>query len=134
MDVLQTVNEHERLSEQISIILLKKANSKAKIKELRELSDSCVSLSAKAHANYYIKQLQKARIGKVKKSMLWIYFLSYLTFTLFRIWWYYNPGNNPLPATDNSISDLIVLIYIITALAAIIRAAPTGNNAHRLLK
>ena len=120
MDLLQTVAEHERLSEQIEIILSKKANTKGKMKNLRELSNSCVSLSSKAHADYYINQLQKARAEKVKRAMLWIYFFSYLTFTLLRIWWYYNPEDNPLPETNNTISDLIVFLFIITIVVVII--------------
>lgn len=108
---LLTYEEDKQLTEIINAILSEKTNTVSKIKELRHLRLNVSSSLGLSHIDYYLNQLQSNILSFVGHLISFILVLLYLIFTLFRVYWLYHPGENPLPSTGITITDLIIAFY-----------------------
>lgn len=120
MDILKIIDENESVSNEISEILSGSDSKKIKVRRLKTLRDNCEFPLAKAHAEYCIELLRKEQTAKLKRIILSLFLLSYLIFTLCRVWWYYSPESNPFPNTNYTVSDLIMAMYVLTIVNGIL--------------
>ena len=88
MDILKTINEKKSISNNIADIMSSGDSKKKKSRRLEALRDNCKSNLGKAHIEYYIETLRKERRETLQRIVLALFSLSYLTFTLCRVWWY----------------------------------------------
>ena len=129
MDILKTINEKKSISNNIADIMSSGDSKKKKSRRLEALRDNCKSNLGKAHIEYYIETLRKERRETLQRIVLALFSLSYLTFTLCRVWWYYHPDSNPFPETNYTVSDLIQVIYLLTIIGIVlcgVRKAVSG--------
>lgn len=132
MEILQMINENQSILNGIAEIMSSSDSKKEKSRRLQELRDNCDSELAKAHIEYYIEAMRKERNNTVQRIVLTLFSLSYLTFTLFRVWWYYHPDSSPFPETNYTVSDLIQVIYLLTIICVVLcgvrKAVSTVNK------
>ena len=114
---LKSIEENTRLSAEITEILSSKDGSGTKLRRLKALRGESAYPLSRSHAGYYINKLRKKRAETAKRVTLAAFSAAYFVFTLLRVWWYYRPQRNPFPKTDYTVSDLIVLLYILPAAA-----------------
>ena len=135
METLKTINENASVSIEISDIMSSADTKKKKARRLKALRDSCDSSAAKAHIEYYIESLRQERRETVRRIVLALFSLSYLAFTLCRVWWYYHPESNPFPETNYTAADLIQVIYLLTIIGIVLwgvrKAVSDINNRKR---
>ena len=86
MEILENVNENASVSIEISDIMSSADTKKKKARRLKALRDSCDSSAAKAHIEYYIESLRQKQRETVRRIVLALFSLSYLLFTLCRVW------------------------------------------------
>ena len=137
MKILQTINENESILNGISEIISSSDSKKKKARRLKELRDNCYSELANAHIEYYIDLLRKERRETLQSIVLTLFSLSYLAFTLCRVWWYYHPDSNPFPETNYTVSDLIQVIYLLTIIGIVlygVRKSVSGVKKSREVK
>ena len=137
METLKTINENASVSIEISDIMSSADTKKKKARRLKALRDSCDSSAAKAHIEYYIKALRQERRETVRRIVLALFSLTYLAFTLCRVWWYYHPDSNPFPETNYTVSDLIQVIYLLTIIGIVlygVRKVVSGVKKSRAVK
>ena len=120
MDIFKIIDENESLSNELAEILSGSDSKKTKVRRLKTLRDNCEFPLAKAHAEYCIELLRKEQTAKLKHVFLLFFFLSYLIFTLCRVWWYYFPENNSFPKTNYTVSDLLTAMYALTIFSGIL--------------
>ncbi len=120
METLKTICENESVSSEISEIISCTDSKRTKARRLKTLRDSCKSPLARSHAEYYIEALRKEQRKSIKRTVLALFSLSYLIFTLCRVWWYYRPEHNPFPETNNTVVDLRMAIYFVTIVATVL--------------
>ena len=111
METLKTINENASVSIEISDIMSSADTKKKKSRRLKALRDSCDSSAAKAHIEYYIESLRQKQRETVRRIVLALFSLTYLAFTLCRVWWYHHPESNPFPETNYTVVDLIQVMY-----------------------
>lgn len=132
MEILQMINENQSILNGIAEIMSSSDSKKEKSRRLQGLRDNCDSELAKAHIEYYIEAMRKERNNTVQRIVLTLFSLSYLTFTLFRVWWYYHPDSSPFPETNYTVSDLIQVIYLLTIICVVLcgvrKAVSTVNK------
>ena len=137
MDILKTINEKKSISNNIADIMSSGDSKKKKSRRLEALRDNCKSNLGKAHIEYYIETLRKERRETLQRIVLALFSLSYLTFTLCRVWWYYHPDSNPFPETNYTVSDLIQVIYLLTIIGIVlygVRKVVSGVKKSRAVK
>ena len=120
MDIFQIISENKHIENEISEVMSCSQGNVTKIRKLKALSNKCESELAHARTEYYVKTLRKKVTNTIKKTVIVLFSLSYLIFTLFRISWYYHPENNPLP--PNTKYDVVFLIkatYYLVIIAAV---------------
>ena len=129
MEIFKTINENKSVSSEISEIIFCTDSKIIKSQRLKALRDNCKSPLARSYAEYYIEMLRKERRVTIKRIVLAFFSLSYLIFTLCRVWWYYHPESNPFPETNYTVSDLIQVIYLLTIIGIVlygVRKAVSG--------
>ena len=135
MEILQTINENESISNGIADILSPADSKKKKSHRLEALRDNCNSELGKAQIKYYIEALRKEKYKILQRIVLALFSLPYLIFMLCRVWWYYCPDNNPFPETNYTVSDLIQVIYLLIIIGIVLcgvrKAVSTVNNRKR---
>ena len=135
MEILKTINEKKSISNNIADIMSSGDSKKKKSRRLEALRDNCKSNLGKAHIEYYIETLRKERRETLQRIVLALFSLSYLTFTLCRVWWYYHPDSNPFPETNYTAADLIQVIYLLTIIGIVLwgvrKAVSDINNRKR---
>lgn len=109
---LYAFEENEKLSAEIRKIISENDSDNIKIHKLKSLKADINTPLAQSHIDYYIKKLYKTMRDRFSCLMCAVVAMSYLLFTLCRVFWYYHPEENPLPETNNTISDLIVILYL----------------------
>ena len=137
MEILKTIDENDSVSNDIHDIMSSADDKKKKSRRLKELRDNCDSELTKAHIKYYIEAMRKERNKKVQRIVLALFSLSYLAFTLCRVWWYYHPDSNPFPEPNYTVSDLIQVIYLLTIIGIVlygVRKAVSGVKKSRAVK
>ena len=137
MEILKIIIENESVSDEISEILSSSDSKKIRSRKLKALRDNCNSELGKAQIEYYIEAMRKERNKKVQRIVLALFSLSYLAFTLCRVWWYYHPESNPFPETNYTVSDLIQVIYLLTIIGIVlygVRKAVSGVKKSRAVK
>ena len=120
METLKTINENASVSIEISDIMSSADTKKKKARRLKTLRDSCDSSAAKAHIEYYIESLRQERRETVRRIVLALFSLTYLAFTLCRVWWYHHPESNPFPETNYTVADVLQAVYLITIAGAVL--------------
>ena len=120
METLKTINENASVSIEISDIMSSADTKKKKARRLKALRDSCDSSAAKAHIEYDIESLRQERRETVRRIVLALFSLTYLAFTLCRVWWYHHPESNPYPETNYTVVDLIQVMYLLLIAAAVL--------------
>ena len=120
METLKTINENASVSIEISDIMSSADTKKKKARRLKALRDSCDSSAAKAHIEYYIESLRQERRETVRRIVLALFSLTYLAFTLCRVWWYHHPESNPYPETNYTVADVLQAVYLITIAGAVL--------------
>lgn len=120
METLKTINENASVSIEISDIMSSADTKKKKSRRLKALRDSCDSSAAKAHIEYYIESLRQKQRETVRRIVLALFSLTYLAFTLCRVWWYHHPESNPFPETNYTVADLIQVIYLLLIAATVL--------------
>ena len=120
MAVLTTICENRYASGAISQIMSEQCGKITKIRKLKVLRNTCQSPLARSQAEYYIEVLCHERRETIKNAILVLFSLSYLIFTLCRVFWYYHPEKNPLPETNYTIVDLIRLVYLLPIICAVL--------------
>ena len=120
METLKTINENASVSIEISDIMSSADTKKKKARRLKALRDSCDSSAAKAHIEYYIESLRQERRETVRRIVLALFSLTYLAFTLCRVWWYHHPESNPFPETNYTVADVLQAVYLITIAGAVL--------------
>lgn len=120
METLKTINENASVSIEISDIMSSADTKKKKARRLKALRDSCDSSAAKAHIEYYIESLRQKQRETVRRIVLALFSLTYLAFTLCRVWWYHHPESNPFPETNYAVADLIQVIYLLLIAATVL--------------
>ena len=120
MKILQTINENESILNGISEIMSSTDSKKKKARRLKELRDNCYSELANAHIEYYIEAMRKERNKKVQRIVLALFSLTYLAFTLCRVWWYHHPESNHFPETNYTVADVLQAVYLITIAGAVL--------------
>ena len=120
METLKTINENASVSIEISDIMSSADTKKKKARRLKALRDSCDSSAAKAHIEYYIESLRQKQRETVRRIMLALFSLTYLAFTLCRVWWYHHPESNPFPETNYTVADVLQAVYLITIAGAVL--------------
>ena len=121
METLKTINENASVSIEISDIMSSADTKKKKARRLKALRDSCDSSAAKGHIEYYIKALRQKQRETVRRIVFALFSLTYLAFTLCRVWWYHHPESNPFPETNYTVVDLIQVMYLLLIAAAVLR-------------
>lgn len=120
METLKTINENASVSIEISDIMSSADTKKKKARRLKALRDSCDSSVAKAHIEYYIESLRQKQRETVRRIVLALFSLTYLAFTLCRVWWYHHPESNPFPETNYTVADVLQTVYLITIAGAVL--------------
>ena len=120
METLKTINENASVSIEISDIMSSADTKKKKARRLKALRDSCDSSAAKAHIEYYIESLRQKQRETVRRIVLALFSLTYLAFTLCRVWWYHHPESNPFPETNYTVVDVLQAVYLITIAGAVL--------------
>lgn len=120
METLKTINENASVSIEISDIMSSADTKKKKARRLKALRDSCDSSAAKAHIEYYIESLRQKQRETVRRIVLALFSLTYLAFTLCRVWWYHHPESNPFPETNYTVADVLQAVYLITIAGAVL--------------
>ena len=120
MEFLKTISENKSISNDIADIMSSDDSKKKKSRRLEALRDNYESSIARSQIEYYIEALQKERRETLQRIVLALFSLSYLTFTLCRVWWYYHPDNNPFPETNYTVADLIQVIYLLLIAVAVL--------------
>ena len=120
METLKTINENASVSIEISDIMSSADTKKKKARRLKALRDSCDCSAAKAHIEYYIESLRQERRETVRRIVLALFSLTYLAFTLCRVWWYHHPESNPFPETNYTVADVLQAVYLITIAGAVL--------------
>lgn len=110
---LFSYEENERLNGEIEAILAENISLSAKKLRLKALRKTVREPISKSHVEYYLNKLSQKRHSMVQHFIGAVVTAVYFLFTLMRIFWYYNPGENPFPETNYTISDFIVFLYII---------------------
>ena len=95
-------------------------SKKKKSRRLKALRDSCDSSAAKAHIEYYIESLRQKQRETDRRIVLALFSLTYLAFTLCRVWWYHHPESNPFPETNYTVADVLQAVYLITIAGAVL--------------
>ena len=135
METLKTINENASVSIEISDIMSSADTKKKKARRLKALRDSCDSSAAKAHIEYHIESLRQGQRETVRRIVLALFSLTYLAFTLCRVWWYHHPESNPFPETNYTVVDLIQVMYLLLIAAAVLwgvrKAVSDINNRKR---
>ncbi len=120
MEILENINENASVSNEISDIMSSADTKKKKARRLKALRDSCDSSAAKAHIEYYIESLRQKQRETVRRIVLALFSLTYLAFTLCRVWWYHHPESNPFPETNYTVVDVLQAVYLITIAGAVL--------------
>ena len=120
MEILKNINENASVSIEISDIMSSADTKKKKSRRLKALRDSCDSSAAKAHIEYYIESLRQKQRETVRRIVLALFSLTYLAFTLCRVWWYHHPESNPFPETNYTVADVLQAVYLITIAGAVL--------------
>ena len=120
METLKTINKNASVSIEISDIMSSADTKKKKARRLKALRDSCDSSVAKAHIEYYIESLRQKQRETVRRIVLALFSLTYLAFTLCRVWWYHHPESNPFPETNYTVVDVLQAVYLITIAGAVL--------------
>ena len=120
MEILENINENASVSNEISDIMSSADTKKKKARRLKALRDSCDSSAAKAHIEYYIESLRQKQRETVRRIVLALFSLTYLAFTLCRVWWYHHPESNPFPETNYTVADVLQAVYLITIAGAVL--------------
>ena len=120
MEILENISENASVSIEISDIMSSADTKKKKARRLKALRDSCDSSAAKAHIEYYIESLRQKQRETVRRIVLALFSLTYLAFTLCRVWWYHHPESNPFPETNYTIADVLQAVYLITIAGAVL--------------
>ena len=120
METLKTINENASVSIEISDIMSSADTKKKKARRLKALRDSCDSSAAKGHIEYYIKALRQKQRETVRRIVFALFSLTYLAFTLCRVWWYHRPESNPFPETNYTVADVLQAVYLITIAGAVL--------------
>lgn len=120
MEILDNINENASVSIEISDIMSSADTKKKKARRLKALRDSCDSSAAKAHIEYYIESLRQKQRETVRRIVLALFSLTYLAFTLCRVWWYHHPESNPFPETNYTVADVLQAVYLITIAGAVL--------------
>lgn len=110
---LNSYEENERITSEVELILWEKIPNFKKINRLAALRKKTAEPISRSHIDYYLKKLKSENRNKLFHLISKIIVLCYLIFTLLRVFWYYHPGENPLPETSFTISNFIVLLYVI---------------------
>ena len=114
MEILKTIDENDSVSNDIHDIMSSADDKKKKSRSLEALLNNCNSELTKAHIKYYIEAMRKERNKKVQRIVLALFSLTYLAFTLCRVWWYHHPESNPFPETNYTVADVLQAVYLIT--------------------
>ena len=120
MEILKTIVENKSVSDEISQIMSSSNSKKKKSRRLEALRENTDSKLANVHIGYYIDLLRKERRETLQSIVLTLFSLSYLAFTLCRVWWYYRPESNPFPETNYTVADLIQVIYLLTMIGIVL--------------
>ena len=120
MEILENISENASVSIEISDIMSSADTKKKKARRLKALRDSCDSSAAKAHIEYYIESLRQKQRETVRRIVLALFSLTYLAFTLCRVWWYHHPESNPFPETNYTVADVLQAVYLITIAGAVL--------------
>ena len=120
MGILENIIENASVSNEISDIMSSADTKKKKARRLKALRDSCDSSAAKAHIEYYIESLRQKQRETVRRIVLALFSLTYLAFTLCRVWWYHHPESNPFPETNYTVADVLQAVYLITIAGAVL--------------
>ena len=120
MEILENISENASVSIEISDIMSSADTKKKKARRLKALRDSCDSSAAKAHIEYYIESLRQKQRETIRRIVLALFSLTYLAFTLCRVWWYHHPESNPFPETNYTVVDVLQAVYLITIAGAVL--------------
>ena len=110
--------ENEKVAEELSSA---QSGGKLSSAELRRIRDTAAAPIARAHAQYYIKKREKARLQRIGRAALGVFSSLYLAFTLCRVYWYHHPEKNPFPQTNFTIGGLFGVLYIAATVYVIIK-------------
>lgn len=108
--------EEKQLTEKINAIIEQKDFALNKIKKLESLRETVTSPLTQSHIDYYSQLLRSDMRMRVARVIGFIIVAVCLIFILFRVYWFYNPENNPFHSGGNSltVTDMITWVYYIS--------------------
>ena len=110
---LYSYEENELVTAELAKIFSENISDFQKIKKLKALKYTVSNVISRKHIEYYIKKINAAKYRRVLNFLSMAVVTAYLIFTLFRVYWYFNPEYNPLAPSSVTITDLIVFLYVI---------------------
>lgn len=112
--ILYSYEENEWVTAELEKILTENISGFKKIKRMRELKSKLSTPISRQHTEYYLKKDRADIRRRIEKFICVLMVTAYLIFTLFRVYWYYNPELNPLDSSKSlNLTDLIVLLYLV---------------------
>ena len=110
---LYSYEENEWVTAELAKIFSENISDFQKIRKLKVLKSEVSSVISRKHIEYYIKKINAAKHRRILNFLSMAVVTAYLIFTLFRVYWYFNPEYNPLAPSSVTITDLIVFLYVI---------------------
>ena len=111
---LRSYEENEWVTAEIEKILSEKISDFKKIKKLKSLKSTVSTQISQQHIEYFLKKINAAKHRRILKFISTAVVTAYLTFTLFRVYWYFKPEQNPFGSSSGiTVTDLIAASYLI---------------------
>ena len=126
---LNSYEENEWVSGEIAKIFSENVSDLKRIKKLKSLKTEVSTQIARQHIEYFIKKINAVKYRRILKFFSTAAVTAYLIFTLFRVYWYYNPERNPFNlSTGLTLTDLIVFLYLVPIVLIIVHLIRKLSN------
>lgn len=119
-NLLYSYEENEWVTAELDKIFSESISDFQRMKKLKLIKSQVSNVISQKHIEYYIKKINAAKYRRVLNFLSMAVVTAYLIFTLFRVYWYFNPEYNPLAPSSVTITDLIVFLYVIPIVLIVI--------------
>ena len=119
-NLLYSYEENEWVTAELDKIFSESISDFQRMKKLKLIKSQVSNVISQKHIEYYIKKINAAKRRRILNFLSMAVVTAYLIFTLFRVYWYFNPEYNPLAPSSVTITDLIVFLYVIPIVLIVI--------------
>ena len=119
-NLLYSYEENEWVTAELDKIFSESISDFQRMKKLKLIKSQVSNVISQKHIEYYIKKINAAKRRRILNFLSMAVVTAYLIFTLFRVYWYFNPEHNPLAPSSVTITDLIVFLYVIPIVLIVI--------------